>query len=58
MGPDDEIPTNENELWKFALAKTKEKFRVERKLNPEMAGWVGWVNLEAKKLFAELKRNR
>jgi hypothetical protein len=54
--PKDEIPTDENELWKYALAKTKEKFRLEMKINPDMPGWAGWVNTEAKKLFSALKR--
>lgn len=43
------------ELREFALEKTKEDFRKNKNLNPNLPGWIGWVKSDAEKLYKKLK---
>lgn len=42
----------------IALKKTKEDFRTNKALDPELTGWSGWVKFDSENLFKELKANR
>ncbi len=46
---------SETELMKYCLTKTRETFRYEKKLNPDLPGWRGSVTLDAEKLFKKLR---
>jgi hypothetical protein len=43
------------ELRKLALEMTKDDFRKNKGLNPEMPGWAGWVKSDAETLYKQLK---
>lgn len=45
----------DKELLAIALNQTKEDFRVNKGLDPDLSGWVGWVKSDAEKLFKKLK---
>lgn len=46
---------SDSNLKKLALEMTKDDFRKNKKLNPELPGWVGWVKDDAEKLYKQLK---
>ena len=48
----------DKELMAIALKKTKEDFRTNKGLDPELTGWSGWVKFDSENLFKELKANR
>ncbi len=46
---------SDGELQKFCLNQVKDEFRKEKKLDPDLPGWAGWVNSDAKALFKKLR---
>ncbi|WP_374091067.1 hypothetical protein [Methylomicrobium lacus] len=46
------------ELRKLALKITKDDFRKNKGLNPEMPGWAGWVKSDAETLYKQLKEKQ
>ena len=46
---------SDSQLRAIALEKTKEDFRVNKGINPELPGWVGWVKADAEDLFKKLR---
>jgi hypothetical protein len=46
------------ELRKLALQMTKDDFRKNKGLNPEMPGWAGWVKSDAELLYKQLKEKQ
>lgn len=52
------ISKTDTELKKLALKITKDDFKHNKHLDPELPGWKGWVNTEAEKLYKELKAKK
>jgi len=46
---------SDSELRKVVLEKTKEDFRVDKGLDPELLGWSGWIKSDAEKLFQKIR---
>lgn len=46
------------ELQKLALEITKNDFRKNKGLNPELPGWAGWIKADAEKLYKQLKEKQ
>lgn len=54
----DYVTKIDNQLMSIALEQTKNDFRVNKGLNPELPGWAGWVKAEAKRLYEKLKAEK
>lgn len=46
---------SDTQLEKVCLERAKKEFRAKRGLDPDAPGWVGWVKMDAKKLFKKLR---
>jgi len=49
---------SDSKLRKIALEKTKEDFRVNQGLDPELPGWAGWIKSDAEKLFQKIRNEQ
>ncbi len=47
----------EEQVMAIALDKAKDHFRKDKGVNPELPGWVGWVNATAKEYFEKMIRD-